>query len=106
MLTKTVFSFDFDNTISRDPEGFLGVMELLEKRGHTCYVVTARRPDIHPEDFEFLENKGYKVIKTRHIAKHKYMEEIEGIQVDVWIDDCPDAILNNWHGVPRTHRDM
>lgn len=106
MREFTVFSFDYDNTISRDPEGFLGVMDFLRNRGHAIYVVTARRPEIHPEDFEFLIDRGYKVIFTRHISKLKWMEEVEKIHVDVWVDDCPDAVLNNYHGEPRTHRDM
>lgn len=105
LVTKTVFSFDFDNTISRDVDGFIFLMEYLQKRGHDVYVVTARRPDIHPEDFAPVEEKGFKVIKTRHIAKKHYMREIEGIEVDVWIDDCPEAILGNWDGQPRTFRD-
>lgn len=106
VINPTVFSFDFDNTISRDPQGFLAVMELLEKRGHTVYVVTARREEVHDEDFDEVRKKGYRVIKTRHISKQKWMEEVEGIHVDVWIDDCPDAVLNNWHGAPRTFREM
>jgi len=106
MLKPTVFSFDYDNTISRDPEGFLGVMDFLRRRGHTVYVVTARRPNVYPDDFNFLLEKGYKVVFTRHISKQKWMEEVEGIKVDVWVDDCPDAVLNNFHGEPRTHRDM
>lgn len=105
VVTKTVFSFDFDNTVSRDIDGFINIMDYLQKRGHDVYVVTARRPDIYPEDFKPVEDAGFKVIKTRHIAKRAYMREVEGINVDVWIDDCPEAILQNWDGEPRTHRD-
>lgn len=102
---KTVFAFDYDNTISRDVEGFTRMMLLLEDRGHEVYVVTGRRDHIHPEDFHDIA-KTFKVIKTRHMAKRVYMREIEGIEVDVWVDDMPEAILNNWEGVPRTFRDL
>ena len=105
MVNPTVFSFDFDNTISRDPEGFLGVMEFLEKRGHTVYVVTARLKSVHPEDFEFLLKKGYRVFWTEHKGKEAYMKSI-GLPIDVFVDDCPDALLNDYHGQPRTFRDM
>lgn len=106
MHETTVFSFDFDNTISRDPEGFLAVMELLEKRGHICYVVTARPSDLCPEDLDFLEDKGYKVFFTELKAKRPFMRA-QGINIDVWIDDSPGAVLNDYKGVsPYTFRDM
>lgn len=104
-MIPTVFSFDYDNTISRDPHGFRVMMKYMQDRGHTVYVVTARREHIHPEDFHEIE-KEFRVIKTRHIAKEFYMREVEGIEVDVWIDDCPDAILNNYRGEPRTFREI
>lgn len=104
-VKKTVFAFDFDNTISRDVDNFLEIMSLLSLAGHDVYVVTARRPDVHPEDFLEIE-KEFRVIKTRHIAKRLYMREVEGIEVDVWVDDMPEAIIQNWEGAPRTFRDL
>jgi hypothetical protein len=105
MKTKTTFAFDYDNTISRDADVFIAMMQMLQDRGHEVFVVTARRPDIHPEDFTEIE-KYFKVYKTRHIAKRVYMREIEGIEVDVWVDDMPEAIIGNWEGAPRTFRDL
>lgn len=103
--TKTVFAFDFDNTISRDFNGIVSMMAELQARGHTVFVVTARRADVHPEDFYEIE-KLFKVYKTKHIAKRLYMREVEGIEVDVWVDDMPEAIVQNWEGAPRTFRDL
>lgn len=105
MKTKTTFAFDYDNTISRDASGFITIMTELQARGHNVFVVTARRPDIHPEDFHEIE-KYFKVYKTRHIAKRLYMREVEGIEVDIWVDDMPEAIIQNWEGAPRTFRDL
>lgn len=105
MKTKTIFAFDYDNTISRDADVFITMMQMLQDSGHEVFVVTARRPDIHPEDFTEIE-KYFKVYKTRHIAKRVYMREIEGIEVDVWVDDMPEAIIGNWEGAPRTFRDL
>lgn len=102
---KTTFAFDYDNTISRDVDSFIQIMNLLRMAGHDVFVVTARREHIHPEDFHEIE-KEFRVIKTRHIAKRLYMREVEGIEVDVWIDDMPEAIINNWEGAPRTFRDL
>lgn len=98
-------AFDYDNTISKDADVFIEVMRVLQARGHDVFVVTARRDHIHPEDFREIE-KEFKVYKTRHIAKRMYMREIEGIEVDVWVDDSPEAILENWEGEPRTFRDF
>lgn len=105
IVNKTTFAFDYDNTISRDVIVFMAIMRMLQDRGHEVFVVTARRPDIHPEDFHEIE-KQFKVYKTRHIAKRVYMREVEGIEVDVWIDDMPEAITGNWEGAPRTFRDL
>jgi hypothetical protein len=105
-MKKTTFAFDFDNTISRDPESFYTFMEELRDKGHNVYVVTARRPNIFPDDFDEVMDRGFTVIKTRHIAKRLYMREVEGIEVDVWIDDCPEAVTENWEGAPRTFRDF
>lgn len=103
---KTTFAFDFDNTISRDPEIFLKVMGFLRNRGHDVIVVSGRRTDVHPDDLDFLLDAGYKVVYTRHIAKRKWMEEVEKIKVDVWVDDCPESVDTSWFGEPRTFRDM
>lgn len=102
---KTTFAFDYDNTISRDVDGFMEIMKKLQSFGHTVYVVTARRKHIHPEDFVYV-NEHFDVYWTRHIAKRLYMREVEGIEVDVWVDDMPEAIINNWEGAARTFRDM
>lgn len=104
-MLKTVFSFDFDNTISRDPEGMLWVMDLLRRRGHDVIVCTARLNDLHTEDFDFIRERGYKVYWSNHQSKNDYLRSV-GIKVDVWVDDCPDAVLNDYHGEPRTYRDM
>src|SRR3546814_329098 len=93
ICNKTVFAFDYDNTISRDADVFITMMKMLQLRGHDVFVVTARRPDVHPEDFYEIE-KEFKVYKTRHIAKRLYMREVEGIEVDVWVDDMQEAIID------------
>src|SRR3546814_925834 len=105
ICNKNVFAFDYDTTISRDADVFITKINMIKLLGHDFFVVTARRPDGHPEDFYEIE-KEFKVYKTMHIAKRLYMREVEGIEVDVWVDDMPEAIISNWEGAPRTFRDL
>lgn len=106
-VQPTVYSFDFDNTITRDPVGTLKMMKFLEKRGHTVYVCTARHADVHPEDLDFLRELGYKVFTTGLKAKRPYMRA-QGIEVDVWIDDSPGSVYQDYKGTDQgyTFRDM
>lgn len=89
-----VVAFDFDETISDNEPAWLQVMLLLEKKGYHCIVVTWRKPELCPEDLQFLVDKGFKVYYTSGQAKQTYMAS-KGIKVDIWIDDNPFSILNN-----------
>jgi hypothetical protein len=104
----TVFSFDFDNTITRDPVGFLELMKFLEKRGHLVIVCTARPPDLFPEDLDFIRDLGYKVYFSNLTAKRQYLRGL-GVEVDVWVDDSPGAVVNSYPKgaiAPYTFRNM
>lgn len=89
-----VIAIDFDETISDNERGWLKVMELLERVGYHVVVCTWRRPTQYPEDLKFLVDKGFAVYYTSGHAKQEYME-LQGIDVAIWIDDNPFAILNN-----------
>ncbi len=108
LVFETTFAFDFDGTISQDEDGMIHLMNYLRNRGHNVIVVTGRREGTHDEDFDNVRSWGFPVYKTKYIAKRVYMREIEGIEVDVWIDDCPEAILENLEGTPKcnTFRDL
>lgn len=92
-----IVGVDFDETISDNPKAWLGAMEALEKCGYTVVVVTWRPPDYYPEDLQFLVDKGYKVYYTSLQSKHDYMQFEHGINVSIWIDDNPFAILHDAH---------
>lgn len=98
-----IFSFDFDCTISEDPNTFLILMDILRRSGHTVYVCTGRMKTTAPEELDFLKDEGYEVIFTEHTAKKKFMESL-GINVDIWVDDCPEAVYEDWNGPIRTYR--
>jgi hypothetical protein len=89
-----VVAIDFDETISDNPAAWLTVMSVLERAGYHVVVCTWRTPSSYPEDLEFLVDKGYKVYYTSFRCKMAYMKE-QGVDVAIWIDDNPFAILND-----------
>lgn len=89
-----VIAVDFDETISDNEAGWLLVLSLLEKIGYRVVICTYRKPNHHPEDLQFLVDKGYAVFYTAHQAKKEYMAA-QGINVAIWVDDNPHAILHS-----------
>lgn len=89
-----VVAVDFDETISDNPAAWLSVMKTLELSGYIVYVVTWRFPDTAPEELQFLVDKGYKIFYTGLKAKKPFMRA-KGIDIAIWIDDNPFAILND-----------
>lgn len=87
-----IIAFDFDQTISLDPEVFLRVMLTFELSGFQCIVVTYRHEHEWPEDFAFLQEKGYKVFFTGREAKRQFMRR-KGYSVAIWVDDSPETIV-------------
>jgi|SRR5699024_7799902 len=91
VVMKTTFSFDFDNTITRDPTAFLWMMNYLRDRGHEVLVCTARYSGYEFDDMNFVKEQKFPIYYTSGMGKRKFMKD-QGILVDVWIDDMPDAI--------------
>lgn len=89
-----VVAVDFDETISDNPAAWLLVMSTLEKAGYHVVVCTWRFSHTHPEDLQFLVDKGYAIFYTGLRAKRPFMEAL-GIYVSIWIDDNPWAIEND-----------
>lgn len=96
MQEPKVIAVDFDETISDNESGWLQVLLLLEKIGYHVVICTWRAPTEYPEDLKFLVDKGFAVYYTTRRGKKQYMKE-QGIEVAIWIDDNPFAILNNAH---------
>lgn len=96
-----IIAIDFDNTITKDPALFREYIKMATRRGHTVYIVTARLKTVHPEDLHPWFGIVDGIYWTEHKAKGPFMEAL-GIKVDVVIDDCPDAWVNDYHGEPRT----
>lgn len=94
MQEPKVVAVDFDETISDNESGWLRVLELLEKIGYHVVVCTWRTPETYPEDLQFLVDRGYRIFYTSLQAKKEFMAA-QGINVSIWIDDNPFAILND-----------
>lgn len=93
-LEPKVIAVDFDDTISDNESGWLRVLALFEKIGYHVVICTWRTPETYPEDLQFLVDKGYAVFYTSLQSKKDFMEA-QGINVSIWIDDNPFAILND-----------
>lgn len=89
-------AFDYDGTISEDFRGWLTMMQYMRVRGHDVFVVTFRdeRYDIN-SDLEDLDGYGFNIYYTRGVAKRFWCEQFGPGHVDVWIDDKPEAIIDN-----------
>lgn len=91
-------ALDYDNTYTEDPEFWYEFMETARGKGYEIFIVTFRdeRYDM-TEGLQFLIEDDYEVYFTRGVAKRWWMEQFapEHHNPTIWIDDKPEAILNN-----------
>lgn len=92
-------ALDYDHTYTVDPEFWYEFMTNARDRGYNIFIVTYRdeRYDT-TEGLEFLIEDDFEVYFTRGVAKKWWMNQFapeEHKNVCVWIDDKPEAILNN-----------
>lgn len=90
-------AIDFDNTITTDFDGWVGVMTTLRDRGFDVFVVTARSSQLDRCDgLDWIEyDVGFPVFYTNGVAKKWWCLHNGPGEVDIWIDDKPENILNN-----------
>jgi len=94
-------SLDYDNTYTADKNCMKALIRCLQSCGHKVYCVTLRSKDLDwHDDFEELANK-YEVetIFCDGESKRK-VTELQGIKIDVWIDDWPEGIPNGSQYTP------
>lgn len=93
-------ALDYDKTYDADPELWDDLIRLCEVMGHEIVLLTYRdeRFDVTP----LLESLSERipVYFTRGVAKKFWSEQFGPGPIDVWIDDRPEAILNNSHFAP------
>lgn len=86
----TTFGIDFDDTYTSDPELFALFVEAAIMRGHRCVIVTQRASCFEP-DLRQVVGAGLEIIYCAGMTKAEGCAAA-GVQVDVWMDDYPDAI--------------
>jgi hypothetical protein len=88
-------ALDYDDTYTRDPIAWDELILLMRKRGHYVYIVTWRN-ELECEDIMHghLPHIVDGIYATDRKAKQSFMFA-QGINIHVWIDDNPFAILNS-----------
>ena len=88
-------ALDFDETFTRDPEGWMSFIKLMESRGHYIAIVTIR--DMLHDGINWksvgLRYRPCAVIWCDGHPKKTFCEE-RGEKFDVWIDDNPHSIVH------------
>ena len=81
---------DFDDTYTRDPEGWDEFIRYFTSRGHVIYCTTFRFPEQSQQVYDTIGRViGYdNCYFTSYQAKRPFMQS-KGIMIDVWIDDMP-----------------
>lgn len=87
-------SLDYDGTITRDPEAWLEFVMLMQRQGHTVYIVTMRNEGEARELKQQWSKHVDGIFCTSRKAKRSFMYD-RGICIDVWIDDEPGWILTD-----------
>lgn len=85
-------ALDYDNCYTQDPECWDKVIGLLQEAGHNVMIVTMRGED-EPVSRNLADRLS--VYYTCRRAKRNFMV-LQGVLIDVWIDDTPDAILHDF----------
>lgn len=94
-------ALDFDKTYTEDPLFWTEFIKAAKSRNHNVWIVTARYADDDAEVnpvVELMRNHNTVcdgVYFTSRKAKKPFMKE-QGIIIDVWIDDSPKHINEDW----------
>lgn len=90
MINKTL-GIDYDDVISGNVKAWSEIIKLFYQFGATIYIVTYRDSSQFDDmDLKIPFVKDY--IFTSANAKKKYCKD-SGIDIDIWIDDCPESII-------------
>ena len=100
-----IVALDYDDTYTRDVLAWNKVVAVLLAAGHRVICVTWRSNT--DENRKLVRIPGIRWNEhffTSHRAKKPFMEAA-GIEVDVWIDDNPEAVLRDMDS-PRASEDQ
>jgi len=83
-----IIAVDYDDTWTRDPDGWYLALHALKQRGHKIVGATMR----HPREATGMDSNYDKICEkiyfTGRKAKRSFLAA-HGVFVDVWIDDNP-----------------
>lgn len=90
-------ALDYDMTYSADPDVFDDLIDVFQAAGHEVFLLTYRDKDHDwtPLMTHLEKDMGVPVYCTGGIAKRWYSEHFGPGHIDIWIDDKPEAILQN-----------
>lgn len=83
-------ALDYDDTFTRDPAFWGGVIRWARSRGHRIFICTCRAAK---DNDDMALPCNMEIYFTGGSPKRKFMADL-GIRVDVWIDDMPEMILD------------
>lgn len=90
-------AIDFDDTITALPQTFARLIDELEDEGHSVIIVTCREghTDNRMEVGALLDHWEIDVpVHFTDLGSKLHYCESRGIQVDIWIDDCPKSLVH------------
>jgi acid phosphatase class B len=87
-------ALDYDGTYTNDPQAWNEFIDLMQRHGHSVYVVTMRTRAEARDVYEQLEKRVDGIFCTSRKAKRPFMFA-RGINISVWIDDEPGWILTD-----------
>ncbi len=89
-----IIALDNDHTFTNDPDAWFEAMRAMKNAGHTVIGVTMRYPAEASGMDKRYDDICERIYFTSRAAKQSAMA-VQGVHVDVWIDDSPHWILNN-----------
>lgn len=84
---------DWDGTVTVAHDHFLELTKGFMAAGHEVYIVTMRYPSEEGEIAQWRQHVT-DVVFTKRLGKKKFCEEL-GININIWIDDNPEAICKD-----------
>lgn len=90
--TQSIIAIDYDDTFTADPEAWSLVIATLQRRGHKVVCISARfeEPGNRSEIMTAMP-QGVDVLLCYGWPKRAFAKA-NGVDVDIWIDDLPEAI--------------
>jgi len=90
-MTLTI-AIDYDDTYTADTEAWTEVIRTLQDHKHVVICVSARRDDFnHRRELQNALPPGVELLLSYDEPKRQFAKR-HGYDVDIWIDDKPEAI--------------